>query len=198
MAGAIRSIEEQEAPRWAIIIPSYRRLERLFTCLLCLRKSINAFGQPVQITLMDNAPVPGINEKIKNFVRGWEMVTLAYRFMPQRNQSELRNAAIRTLDPQVANVFILDSDIYIGSETLVVCDRFLSQEKSVAAVAPPLGTYFGGKHHDARVVCAIDVQHGGPNVIMPSRSDYAASRRHGSLLETLMLRCICCSAFSFT
>jgi len=83
---------------------------------------------------------------------------------------------------------LLDSDIYLSQSTLSACDRFLAQEESVVAIAPPLASYLGGNHTTVRARVAGFVRSGGIGIVMPSSYDYEASQYHGEFLESLMLR----------
>lgn len=183
-------LKRADKPIWSVVIPTYQRLERLFICLHCLLASIKSLGVGVEIVVMDNAPVSGLLKSLRLYLaRRTEEVTVIYRHLPSVNQSGLRNEALAFLNQSVENVLFLDSDIYLSSSMLNVCNRFLQQEHEVVAVAPPLVSYFGGQHAAARSRVMGSVRSGGPGIVMPSNYDYSVGRyRSEKFLESLMLR----------
>lgn len=178
-----------ERASWAVVIPTYRRLERFFTCLNCLQGAIKNLAKGVVVAVMDNAPESALLNSIERYlIHPTEQMTLIYKHLPFANQSGLRNEALTLLNPSVQNVMFLDSDIYVSPKTLSLCDRFLQNEQSIGAVAPPLAAYTGGSHRLFRTKASKAIRRGGKDIIMPSEYDYFVGQHSKRFLESLMLR----------
>lgn len=167
---------------WAIIIPTYQRHERLFTCLRCLGSAMANVNEPFQILIMDSAPEP----KLRGALSTHRNTTYAH--LPRANQSTLRNAALSMLDPAVEKLLLLDSDIYLSKDSLRLLDSAFKQDENLVAVAPPLAPYVGGKHKETLKSFAHTTRTDGKGLIMPSPYEYSTRNKTKDFLETLMLR----------
>lgn len=171
----------KEQANCTIIILSYKRLERFFICFNCLVSAIRNSTYAVDVIIMDNSNDGSLLAPLQRMCSRLTIIRkLVYSHHPSDNQSVLRNKALEFIESNCEYVAFLDSDIYLEKKTLSFCIKYLDISINIAAIAPPLISYFGGKHNNARK--------NHENIVMPSKIDLELNKPVNGFLPSLMLR----------
>ncbi|MFB9843917.1 hypothetical protein [Mucilaginibacter ginsenosidivorans] len=138
---------------------------------------------------MDSSPDNSTKNLLVKFVESKkQLFNLLYAHCPSKNQSQLRNLSVAAIPETVKSVMLLDSDIYINKQTLVECHEALTRNKNIGALAPPLFSYFGGKHAACLAKANKYLDSGSDLIIMPDKGDYNNNQYRNGLLVTKLLR----------